>query len=58
MLLARILIILLWKFLEVNQIICYFNYVNRLVNGLGVTTKNDTVGYYTGSDSVDMGAKQ
>jgi len=32
--------------LEANQIICYFNYVNRLLNGLGVTTEGDTVGYY------------
>jgi uncharacterized peroxidase-related enzyme len=32
--------------LEVNQIISYFNYVNRCLNGLGVTTDNDTVGYY------------
>ena len=32
--------------LEANQIICYFNYVNRTINGLGVTTKGDTVGYY------------
>ena len=32
--------------LEANQIICYFNYVNRSVNGLGVTTQGDIVGYY------------
>jgi len=32
--------------LEANQIIGYFNYVNRLLNGLGVTTDGDTVGYY------------
>ncbi len=35
------------EILEVNQIICYFNYVNRSLNGLGVTTENDTVGYYS-----------
>ena len=46
------------EILEVNQIICYFNYVNRLLNGLGVTTEDDTVGYYTDADSDDMGAKQ
>ena len=34
------------EILEPNQIICYFNYVNRSINGLGVTTKGDTVGYY------------
>ncbi|MEM6467512.1 MAG: peroxidase-related enzyme [Pseudomonadota bacterium] len=32
--------------LEANQIIGYFNYVNRLLNGLGVTTEGDVVGYY------------
>lgn len=32
--------------LEANQVIGYFNYVNRLLNGLGVTTDGDTVGYY------------
>ncbi|MEM7057778.1 MAG: peroxidase-related enzyme [Pseudomonadota bacterium] len=34
------------QILEVNQIICYFNYVNRSINGLGVTTDGDIVGYY------------
>lgn len=34
------------QILEANQIIGYFNYVNRLLNGLGVTTDGDTVGYY------------
>ena len=32
--------------LEINQIIGYFNYANRLLNGLGVTTDGDVVGYY------------
>ena len=32
--------------LEVNQICGYFNYVNRLLNGLGVTLEGDVVGYY------------
>ena len=32
--------------LEINQIVCYFNYVNRVINGLGVSTKGDTVGFY------------
>jgi len=34
------------QILEANQIICYFNYVNRSLNGLGVTTDGDIVGYY------------
>lgn len=34
------------EILEANQIIGYFNYVNRCLNGLGVTTKGDVVGYY------------
>ena len=37
------------EILEANQIIGYFNYVNRLLNGLGVTTDGDTVGYYKNS---------
>lgn len=36
------------QILEANQIICYFNYVNRSINGLGVTTEGDIVGYYSG----------
>ena len=38
------------EILEANQIICYFNYVNRSINGLGVTTEGDIVGYYSDSD--------
>ena len=38
------------EILEANQIICYFNYVNRSLNGLGVTTDNDVVGYYSNPD--------
>ena len=34
------------EILETNQIIGYFNYVNRLLNGLGVNTEGDIVGYY------------
>ncbi|MEM8951386.1 MAG: peroxidase-related enzyme [Pseudomonadota bacterium] len=34
------------QILEVNQIVGYFNYVNRLLNGLGVTLDGDIVGYY------------
>ncbi|MEM6463222.1 MAG: peroxidase-related enzyme [Pseudomonadota bacterium] len=39
------------QILEANQIICYFNYVNRCLNGLGVTTDGDIVGYYAKSDT-------
>ncbi|GJL81712.1 MAG: alkyl hydroperoxide reductase AhpD [marine bacterium B5-7] len=35
------------EILEANQIIGYFNYVNRCLNGLGVTTDGDVVGYYS-----------
>lgn len=38
------------KILEANQIIGYFNYVNRCLNGLGVTTEGDVVGYYAEED--------
>lgn len=41
------------EILEANQIVCYFNYVNRSLNGLGVTLENDTVGYYAGVQSGD-----
>ena len=34
------------QILEANQIVCYFNYVNRSLNGLGVSTDGDVVGYY------------
>jgi uncharacterized peroxidase-related enzyme len=37
------------QILEANQIICYFNFVNRSINGLGVTTAGDIVGYYAES---------
>lgn len=34
------------QILELNQIVGYFNYVNRCLNGLGVTTEGDIVGFY------------
>ena len=34
------------EILEVNQVCAYFNYVNRLLNGLGVSTVGDAIGYY------------
>ena len=44
------------EILEVNQVCAYFNYSNRLLNGLGVTTAGDVIGYY--SEDADAGAKQ
>ena len=38
------------EILEINQIVGYFNYVNRLLNGLGVTVDGDVVGYYPADD--------
>ena len=38
------------EILEVNQVVAYFNYSNRLLNGLGVSTSGDVVGFYSGSD--------
>ena len=35
------------QILEVNQVCGYFNYVNRLLNGLGVSLKGDVIGYYS-----------
>jgi len=34
------------EILEVNQVVAYFNYSNRLLNGLGVTTDGDSIGFY------------
>ncbi len=34
------------EILEVNQVSAYFNYSNRLLNGLGVTTEGDKIGFY------------
>ncbi len=34
------------EILEVNQVCAYFNYSNRLLNGLGVSTVGDVIGYY------------
>lgn len=36
------------EILEVNQVCAYFNYSNRLLNGLGCTTEGDVIGYYEG----------
>ncbi len=34
------------EILELNQVVGYFCYVNRLLNGLGVSTDGDVIGYY------------
>lgn len=34
------------EILELNQVVGYFCYANRLLNGLGVTTEGDVIGYY------------
>lgn len=34
------------EILEINQVCAYFNYVNRALNGLGVTLAGDVIGYY------------
>ena len=39
---------------EANQIVGYFNYVNRCLNGLGVTTEGDIVGYYANNSESDV----
>ncbi|MBL4755156.1 MAG: peroxidase-related enzyme [Flavobacteriales bacterium] len=42
------------EILEVNQVVSYFNYVNRTVLGLGVNTNGDVIGLSPGdSDDVD-----
>ncbi|MBE1283331.1 MAG: peroxidase-related enzyme [Rhodobacteraceae bacterium] len=45
------------EILEVNQVCAYFNYSNRLLNGLGATTDGDVIGFYKGDDdTVDGGS--
>jgi uncharacterized peroxidase-related enzyme len=42
------------RILEVNQVVAYFNYANRTVLGLGVTTDGDILGLSPGnSDNPD-----
>lgn len=38
------------EILEVNQVCAYFNYSNRLLNGLGADTQDDIIGYYKGDE--------
>ena len=39
------------QILEINQVVSYFNYVNRTVLGLGVTTEGDILGLSPGNSS-------
>ena len=39
------------EILEANQIVGYFNYVNRSLNGLGVSADGDIIGYYSKEES-------
>ncbi len=39
------------EILEINQVTSYFNYVNRMVLGLGVTTKGDILGLSPGESN-------
>ena len=41
------------QILEVNQVVGYFNYVNRLINGLGVSLAGDVVGFYPQPSATD-----
>jgi len=43
------------EILEVNQVVAYFAYANRTVQGLGVTTKGDVLGLSPG-DTDDAGS--
>ena len=35
------------EILELNQVVAYFNYSNRVLNGLGVSLDGDKIGYYS-----------
>lgn len=39
------------EILEINQVTSYFNYVNRMVVGLGVNTKGDIIGLSPGNSA-------
>ncbi len=41
------------EILEVNQVCAYFNYSNRLLNGLGATTDGDIIGFYEGDKTTE-----
>ena len=39
------------EILEVNQVCAYFNFSNRVLNGLGVAVGDDVIGYYERADA-------
>ena len=39
------------EILEINQVVAYFNYANRMVLGLGITTEGDVLGLSPGDSS-------
>ena len=41
------------EILEINQVTCYFNYVNRMVVGLGVDLENENIGLSPSSGESD-----
>jgi len=41
------------EILEINQVCAYFNYANRLLNGLGVSLEGDVIGFYVGPEEAD-----
>ena len=41
------------EILEINQVVCYFNYVNRMVVGLGVQLEKDNIGLSPQSNDSD-----
>lgn len=41
------------EILEINQVVCYFNYVNRMVVGLGVAIETDHIGLSPNSSDSD-----
>ena len=43
------------EILELNQVTCYFNYANRMVLGLGISTEGDVLGLSPQGDDDDWG---
>lgn len=41
------------EILEINQVCAYFNYANRLLNGLGVSLEGDVIGFYVAPDEAE-----
>jgi len=42
------------EILEINQVVAYFNYANRTVLGLGITTEGDVLGMSPSSEQQDQ----